>query len=335
MASASSSVSLEDWIKGIGLSILASIIGGASKLAIRKSWLLEQQSHDHVLHDHFNNDDNETPPSPPPPMPSPALEKCLRFTGMIGMTVFNPLCCVLAMNYASPSILAPFSGLTLVWIVLFSHTVIGEQPTKMQVVAATLIVLGEVVVASFGDHTNDGGVTVHDVSQSYQKPGVLLYFAGLAVWMMIVAHWIRSGESFAKRFAWGVSGGSITGLQNFLKDSLTVLKSGEPMPWFLPLLILSAVASAFGGLLLLTACMKRYDATYSSAMFVGSFVVSASIMSAIHYGTFDNLEMVWNYILYPAGITILLTGVWILVHAPTAIETRRGSLVDGLLHDEA
>jgi drug/metabolite transporter (DMT)-like permease len=345
MASSPSSVSFEDWIKGIGLSVLASIIGGASKLAIRKSWLLEQ-SHDHV-HDSFNNDDDSVHSeslqqvvhssywhwhyATPPAL---ALAKCLRFTGMIGMTVFNPLCCVLAMNYASPSILAPFSGLTLVWIVLFSHTVIGERPTKMQVVAASLIVLGEVVVAIFGDHTNDEGVTVHDVSQSYQKPGVLLYFAALVVWMVIMAYWIRSGESFARRFAWGVSGGSITGLQNFLKDSLTIFKSGEPMPWFLPLLMLSAVASAFGGLLLLTACMKRYDATYSSAMFVGSFVVSASIMSAIHYETFDNLETVWNYILYPVGITILMAGVWILVHAPTAIEPRRVSLVDGLLHDD-
>ena len=33
-------VSASDWFKGIGLSILASLFGGASKLAIRKSWLL-------------------------------------------------------------------------------------------------------------------------------------------------------------------------------------------------------------------------------------------------------------------------------------------------------
>jgi len=35
-----STVSASEWIKGISLSILASIIGGASKLAIRKSWLM-------------------------------------------------------------------------------------------------------------------------------------------------------------------------------------------------------------------------------------------------------------------------------------------------------
>jgi hypothetical protein len=34
-------VTAGDWLKGIGLSIAASVVGGASKLAIRKSWLLQ------------------------------------------------------------------------------------------------------------------------------------------------------------------------------------------------------------------------------------------------------------------------------------------------------
>ena len=37
---ADAAVSAGDWIKGIALSVLASVIGGASKLAIRKSWLM-------------------------------------------------------------------------------------------------------------------------------------------------------------------------------------------------------------------------------------------------------------------------------------------------------
>ena len=87
----------------------------------------------------------------------------LRFSGMIGMTFLNPLFCVLAMNYASPSILAPFSGLTLVWIVLFSETMIEEKPNGKQIAAAFFIVFGEVIVAVWGDHTNDEGVGLDDL----------------------------------------------------------------------------------------------------------------------------------------------------------------------------
>lgn len=114
-----------------------------------------------------------------------------------------------------------------------------------------------------------------------------------------------------QRFAWGVSGGSITGLQNFLKDALTLLKTSAWSPLFF-LFVAGAAFSAFGGLVLLTLTMKRYDATYSAAMFVGSFVVSASIMSAIHYHTFAHLSSVLDYVCYPGGLMLLLVGVVLL-----------------------
>jgi hypothetical protein len=176
------SVSAEAWYKGIALSVLASVIGGASKLAIRKSWLMH--------HDEDESDSDEPITSDMPQMltlnrregcaenlftsrPDSSRESdqnvarwipyCLRYSGMFGMSVLNPICCVLAMNYASPSILAPFSGLTLVWVILFSQPVVGEKPTNPQVIAALLVILGEVIVAVFGDHTNDSGVTVEEV----------------------------------------------------------------------------------------------------------------------------------------------------------------------------
>ena len=36
------SISASDWLKGITLSILASLIGASSKLAIRKSWIIQK-----------------------------------------------------------------------------------------------------------------------------------------------------------------------------------------------------------------------------------------------------------------------------------------------------
>ena len=250
------SVTASDWAKGIGYSIAASIIGGGSKLAIRKSWLMVQKNQNHRhrnyehLHDHdhgnnlefrsesnstgfeesvliltrskrekntvvdvsagagagagadagadanpdhLNFGGNENNPQgrrfskskllerAPPPLSSPdevlalsmtemktkhnikTLSLLLRLAGMFGMTFLNPLFCVLAMNYASPSILAPFSGLTLVWIVLFSEAFIGEKPTRRQIIAACWIVTGEVMVAVFGDHTNDEEMELDDV----------------------------------------------------------------------------------------------------------------------------------------------------------------------------
>ena len=321
-----------DWIKGITLSILATIIGGASKLAIRKSWLME------ALDDDGNNDFNnfalvsqvgedgdysderlsngnrDSPSENALETRTQRTALCLRLSGMIGMTFLNPFCGVLAMNYASPSITAPFSGLTLVWIVIFSDVLIGEKPSCVQIGAAALIVFGEVVVAIFGDHTNDDGASLATLQQSYREPAFIIFLIGISCWMLLVLFWINCSTSESvKRFAWGVSGGSLTGIQNFLKDSLTVVKAHEGIPWYFPVWLMLAVVIAFGGLLFLSACMKRYDVTYSSSMFVGAYVVTASLMSIVHYHTFENLDKLVNYVLYPFGLLILISGVCILV----------------------
>lgn len=132
---------------------------------------------------------------------------------------------------------------------------------------------------------------------------------------------------------------SITGLQNFLKDALTIFDvhskqsvnsqsahEYDNLPPAFFLFVLMAMLTSFSGLLCLSACMKRYDATYSSAMFVVSFVISASCMSTIHYHTVEHLDGFVNYIMYPLGLMTLFLGAHILVQPIPIIG---GSIPDG------
>jgi hypothetical protein len=219
-------ISAGEWAKGIALSIVASLIGGLSKLAIRKSWLLQANNvvvrgidqdegsanNDLLAGEHgttITDSDNVVVAAPSDNSMSFAPENadriqeelpllrqncasrcfnccrgdsspvsssssgcsrhvfwypyCIRYCAMFGMSVLNPICCVFAMNYASPSILAPFSGLTLCWVIIGSPFVNNEQPSTQQMLACGLIIVGEVIVAIFGDHTNDEGITVEHV----------------------------------------------------------------------------------------------------------------------------------------------------------------------------
>ena len=142
--------------------------------------------------------------------------------------------------------------------------------------------------------------------------------------------------------AWGSIGGSVTGFQNFLKDALTISSAmknestssssslgggrwgvgGSDTPVALILFVALAMLTAFLGLLCLAACMKRFDATYSSSMFVVSFVLSTSLMSSVHYDTFQHLTGVENYIMYPMGLMILLVGAFLLIKVDTTEEAR-------------
>lgn len=440
MADNVSEVSAHDWIRGITLSVVASIIGGASKLSIRKSWLIYHanaarrgQQHHNVsicrsfkrllfrgirdayeevfsptnsLHkQHYEEEEPQSPPQDyinnteiesstnqqitPLEVGSPSrgqsnsngllqdesfsndhvttpsdtyffnqndnipynnnhsstntnllsqsqISWLLYLCGMIGMSFLNPIACVLAMKYASPSILAPFSGLTLVWVVLFSGIVLNEHPGKSQKIACSLIVLGEVLVAMFGDHTNGEDMNVTDVVSSYHESSfhIFIIFMILYLIQLSIFIWVFPKNSLLKKVAWGSISGTITGLQNFLKDALTIYQlannsnknnnsisnygvGSDDLPTIFFLFVLLAMATSFIGLLCLASCMKRYDATYSAAMFVTSFVLSASIMSCVHYHTFQHLDGAINYFMYPIGLSTLFMGAFILVKPST------------------
>ena len=356
------------WSKGITLSVVASVIGAASKLAIRKSFLMDERGLMTILitrrrRQHYQYKQQQTASTPTKTTSHVvAAAACLRLSGMLGMAIFNPLCGVLAMNYASPSLVAPFSGLDLVWVISFSHALVGEDPTSRQIVAASLVVAGEALSAVFGDHTNNNSISdsysttavvLQDLVKSYQDPAFLAYHVAFVLWMLLMVHWMRLPPAnhqspMLQRFAWGVLGGSVMGLQHFVKDWLTLIHAMVRSHndrlvdthddvhdiddiddidcnslWCNPLLVLSILAvfsmmTAIGGLLLLTACMQRYNATFLSAMFVGSFVLNSSIISAVHYHTFSHLNSRVCWILYPVGLLILMAGVvGILVSSST------------------
>lgn len=236
-------VTAHDWVRGIFFSVLASLIGGASKLSIRKSWLIdarrEGSSNEASEANTYQNesDDNEGYNTLAPlevarlnpgmgelsssedyrrrqhndksSMSGAHISWLLYVSGMIGMSVLNPLCCILAMQYANPSILAPFSGLTLVWIILFSGVVVGEYPGWSQKVACVLIVTGEVFVAAFGDHTNDAGKDIENVIASYKEPAFHYFFVAMTlfIFQLGIVIWIFPKESILKKTAWGTVGG--------------------------------------------------------------------------------------------------------------------------------
>ena len=74
-----------------------------------------------------------------------------------------------------------------------------------------------------------------------------------------------------------------------------------------------AIFVGVAGLIFLSHCMKRFDATYSASMFVVSYIISATIMSSIRYDMFDRINGATQLILYPLGMSTLLVGVYFLM----------------------
>ena len=102
---------------------------------------------------------------------------------------------------------------------------------------------------------------------------------------------------------------------------------------FIILAVLSMI-TAIASLLLLTECMQRYNATFSSAMFVGSFVLNSSVMSAVHYRTFEHLSSRKSFVLYPMGLLMLLIGVSGILMSTSADELIDTQIVESGLESK-
>ena len=251
-----------------------------------------------------------------------AVSWFLYLFGMVGVSFLGPLCNLLAIQYANPSILAPFSGLSLVFVIMFSGLITGEHPQRTQKVACALIVTGEVIVALFGDHSNARNMDVNEVIESYQDPAFIVLMVFMLSFIGVLLFIIRKfpTTSLFTKLAWGSLGGAIVGFQNFLKDTMTVFSAsqGGPLPAIFYILFIMAIVIAITGIYCISASMKRYDATYASAMFVASVVIATSLMSAVHYNTFEEINGVGAVVMYLLGLAVLIYGAAILVK-PTVV----------------
>lgn len=139
-------------------SVLASFVGAAAKLLMRNS---------HLIMDENGNREAVS-------AATKAKARLMMSVAMVGMVVINPVCGVMAMNYAEPSLIAPFAGLTLVWVVVFSKKMTGEEPTGWQKLAAGLIVAGEVIVTLGGDKGDETDFGLAEFGEIYRETKMIL-----------------------------------------------------------------------------------------------------------------------------------------------------------------
>lgn len=256
------------------------------------------------------------------------LHPCsLRALGVVGMTTLVPIFNILALHFASPSILMCFgSGLSLVFTVLFSQQTIGEQPSKKQIIGSVLIVIGVFTVAIFGDHTNEPEMDLFDVIQKYSDPYFVTYFFFFSLWIFFLLAQTEWGNPFWRRSAWGAVGGSLSGgTSNFIKDAMA-LGSSQVITDFITYymllsgLLLAAAVLSISSLILSLECMKRYEASFSCASYTGAMMFSVSIMSAVHYNTFSHLEGWLNFAFYILGLVVTMSGCLTLAQEPVDSE---------------
>ena len=182
---------------GISLAIVASISGAMGNLFFRLSWKSEK------------------------------YRKLIRFGGLCTVVAADPAR-ILSFGYGDPQIVAPFSALSLVWLILLSNPIAGDKPNGLDVSAALVIASGVVLIALFGSgeggsDEDDGYFGIDDKASTRhqlfkvietfdsnaEKGSFVAYMVGQALFLLgagvIVS--TQNPNWLGPKIAWGALGG--------------------------------------------------------------------------------------------------------------------------------
>lgn len=129
---------------------------------------------------------------------------------------------MVAVTLAGMSIMAPFSGLPLVFNQLIAPCLLPEKLTKSDVVATGVIVLGVLICAVFGSHC-DTSYSADDLMELYTRPAFTLTWIPmvlLAVAALVVVHTqparLTQPGSMIPAASYAYLGGCFGGLQTIV-----------------------------------------------------------------------------------------------------------------------
>ena len=85
-----------------------------------------------------------------------------------------------------------------------------------------MIVFGEVIVTIFGDHGSDEPLEIDGFNDIYRSFRMVTFVISFAIYFTIVCYVAMKREDWtrANKVAWGIGGGSISGLLMFVKVSV-------------------------------------------------------------------------------------------------------------------
>jgi len=244
--------------------------------------------------------------------------------GLVCTAMIDPAFDISAYSFAAQSIIAPCAGMVVVWNVLLAPCTLGERLTPSRMTGALLICVGTICVGLFGNHS-EVERTVDEYLELFVRPAAMVYYILFAVWSAGCVRYYRSGSPFVSGFCIGALGGSLAGNMFTTKavvemfECVTVgaenAEGCATNPFFTPwpyLFITISLTLACVSLYMLAVGLRTFEALYMITVFEGFMIISGAISGNVVMDEMDG-QPTYKLVLYALSISIILTGLWILL----------------------
>jgi len=277
-------VSNLSWMIGVGLAVGATGIGTLGRIFMRWS---------HVLKDSD-------------------FQKSRRVL-LIGVLflIINPAMDVLSLAFASPTLLTPLAGTTLVWNVILAHVVLKEHLTVYAVGGSGVALLGCILVGIFGPKDDPKFEDYDEVMQLWGRKTFHIYAVCQAILLTLFGTLISVGSSFIRGVCYALISGTFSGLFFSLKCSVELIRIGATHYFVTYIIILSAAATPLIGIIVLYFGLKEYDALILLPIYHAALVLTGTTSSAIFFKDLEGLKF-YRAIIFSIAIGIIIIGAVIV-----------------------
>ncbi|GBG26197.1 Hypothetical Protein FCC1311_024182 [Hondaea fermentalgiana] len=237
--------------------------------------------------------------------------------GNVAITILGTLLTLMSLALASQSLLAPLSGLTIVWNALLATTKWfgGVTLTHKDIFATLLTLMGCVLIVGGGPR----------VTKHYQLEELVLMFGGRPFQIYSIAAiagiaYLRAlaGQSDVnkRQLARGMMPGIMGGFNNVLAKAaveligqFTIFSSASSITLFVVW-----IAVAFCQLNWINFALEQFEPLFIVPVYQATLLLSSTLCGALYYGDFANLSF-RQYVTFGAGVLAIVVGVGLLASA--------------------
>jgi len=258
------------WLFGVVLSLSATLVGSLGRILLRLAHLVDAK----VLTTSRGYSG-----------------MCIFYFGAVCL-IINPSIDVVSYFFASPTLLAPLAGLTLIWNIILAPVILSERLSFYTIGGSMSALIGCILVGAYGPRHDREFENMDEIMTLFSDPSFMLYMSccsTLILFLLSIIYWELFSDFWIK-LAYGITTGSLGGFFIFLKCAIELVQMNVFDRFFTWFIIFIASALPLCGLVLLNNSLKTYDSLFVLPIFHASLVLTGSTSSIVLFQDLQELS---------------------------------------------
>lgn len=304
------------WLLGVLLAVFGTLVGTIGKQMIRRSEMLKQERKER--------------------------ESTIIFrVGLALQVALNPLCDIAGYALAPASVIAPVTGMDIVWNTVIAPCSLNETLTPRRLMSTTIIFFAATASVAFRQ-INEVEWTTEYVEMVLLQNRTTLYaicFVAWYLWNIIVQMRFEKGTPI-RGFSLGATAGTLAGNMWCTKITAVLLEkciSGNCDPWshwVSWICLFGAVFFATSNLYYISRGMQQHEALFMVTVYMGANITTNSLSAIVVLGEMDDAPW-WKLTGYTLCILMMMVGMALLTSGEKDLDAREVELPSPCVLGEA